>query len=138
MAFFMPFLRLKEIDLKFLRIICVVGVILSIFATVYTSTRYLALMQNAKIIEALATGDDVMTPRIAAMLQGQKDRDMILSELNSRWKHGALLHSTMTKMNANATKYALAEVYLWVGSCIIFAVLLIGFELHRRHKVLKA
>jgi hypothetical protein len=72
------------------------------------------------------------------MLQDQKDKDMVLNELNARWKHGTLLHSAMTKMNANATTYALVEVFLWVGSCVIFALLLVGFELHRRNKVLNA
>jgi hypothetical protein len=123
--------------LKILRIISFVGAILSICATLYTSTQYLVLTQNAKVIEALAPGDDVMSSKIATILQEQTNRELILKELNSRWEHSALLHSVMTKMNTDATKRALNEVFLWVGSCAIFTALLIGFELLRRNKVPK-
>lgn len=123
--------------MRTLTIIGVLGAILSITATVYTAERYLALSQEAKIIEALAPGDDVISPKVAALLHDQEISASIQNELNTRWKHGALLHSALTNTNSNAIKYQLNQLLLWIASCAIFGALLVALEFRRRKEVSK-
>jgi len=128
---------LENYLMRTLIIIGVLGVILSITATVYTAERYLSLLQETKIIEALASGDDLMSPKIAVLLHDQEISSLVQNELNARWKHAAMLHSALTTMNNDAIKYELNQMLLWIASCATFAWLLIGLKLFRRKNVSK-
>ena len=108
------------------------GVILSVSAAVYTTTQYFALVHNAKLVEVLAPSEDVIAPKIEAMLTGHENKKLILSELKARQEHNSSLHAAMTRLVADSKIRTLNGTLLLIGVSVIFAVLLIRIEASRR------
>lgn len=121
-------------SIKSLSIVGCLGVILSAGAAVYTTTRYLALSHDAKAIEVLAPSEDMMAPKIEAMLTEHEAKGLILGELSARHEQNASLHAALTKMAAEAKGRAMNETILWLGAGLIFFVLLVRSENSRRRE----
>jgi hypothetical protein len=109
------------------------GVILSAGAAAYTSTHYLALSYSANTLEFLTSSEDVMAPKIEALLAKHENKSLILGELKARYEQNATLRATLAKMVAESKRRAIIEATLWICAGVIFFVFLVRAEKSRRH-----
>ncbi len=113
-----------RISISALKIISLLGIILSSGAAIYASTYYLALSHSVVALEALTPREDVMLSKVDTMLAEHKAKDLIIDILRSRYEQNSSLHAAFTKVVAESRKHAMNEAILWVGAGAFFFMLL--------------
>lgn len=110
--------------MKTLRIISVLGVILSAGAALYASMQYIALSHSTEIIGSLSQSNDVAIPKIQAMLDGHTGQGIILDALKSQHGQIASLHQAYLEIAVNGKFRAVQETALWIIAGFFFLIVL--------------
>ena len=120
--------------MRILTVICSVGFILSMGGVVNTSNQYKALSYKGETIELLNSDEKVISQSVDHLLEGYKNKEQVLKLLNNSLNHSDMLHSLMIKTNIDSRNFTLNEMWSWIISSVIFALLIVLIELSEELK----
>lgn len=106
--------------MRTLRIISVLGVLLSVGAGVYASMQYIAVSRAAEIITFLSGQDDAAISKIQSLLEEHPSRDFVVSAFKSRHEQQVSLYQAYVEMASNWKSRSIQETALWTLVTILF------------------
>lgn len=108
------------------------GLALSVGGVIYSTGNYLYLSRNAKQIEDIAPGRDVVVEKLQVVLAEHKDRSLIIGELQARHNQNTIIYDVLSKIVTGSQTHALRMSVLWILSGAVFALLMIVIHRIRR------
>ena len=109
--------------MKISNILCCVGLLVSLGASVYASRTYVLHSIVTPRIEANSRVSDMILPKIEALLKDVNGHQLIIDELKFRQELNNSYSETMEQLNTAGKQRALVDLVAWIIVAVIFFVL---------------
>ena len=109
--------------MKLLNVICFLALLVSMCGGVYTSRTYILDTTKLTRMNVVTTLTYTAPDKIAAMVRGTKDEELILTQLNSHQDLIATQLSTIKELGSIGLGRSYYEMILWIVLSVILTVL---------------
>lgn len=108
--------------MKTLRYVCILGLGLSGLIFTSTTFTYFNLSQIQGVVQNFHETEDVITPKVQAILKDQQYKDFIVNNLKSRYENNLALHESYLDFVNKTKQRRMEESIAWGVVFLLFLV----------------